>query len=384
VVPSIDNGLTFQASVTNPFPSGVLQPIAPGLSTDLGRGITFFPEYRPTPYSQRWSIAIQQGLPGRMVIEATYVGSHTIRSPANHQINTIPSQYLSTSPERDATTISFLTAAIQNPFFGLDEFAGSTLTGRTTNRTQLLRPHPQFVGMTVSQPTGYSNYQSLLARFQKRLTRGWTLNASYTFSKMIEGASYLNDTDARPERVVSTDDRPHVLTASSSVEVPVGRGRAFLAGSNRLMDAVIGGWQIQAIYAFQPFARPLPWGNILFRGDVHDIPLPADQRSPDRWFNTDAGFERSPAKALAQNVRAFPSALSGVRGFGFNTWNLGAMKAFRIGERVRAQLRTQWQCAFNHPQLADPNMVPTNSNFGRITGIRGEARAIYIGTKLSF
>jgi hypothetical protein len=36
----------------------------------------------------------------------------------------------------------------------------------------------------------------------------------------------------------------------------------------------------------------LGFGNAIFNGDLHDIPLPKDQRDVDRWFNTAAGFNR--------------------------------------------------------------------------------------------
>src|SRR5262245_62423285 len=55
---------------------------------------------------------------------------------------------------------------------------------------------------------------------------------------------------------------------------------------------LISGWQVQGIYTAQSGA-PLGFGNAIFVGDLKDIPLPKNQRTPDRWFNVDAGFERN-------------------------------------------------------------------------------------------
>jgi hypothetical protein len=56
------------------------------------------------------------------------------------------------------------------------------------------------------------------------------------------------------------------------------------------------------------------FGNVIFTGNLAGIPLPVSQRTPDRWFNIDAGFERSSSKKLASNVRTMPTRFSGIRG----------------------------------------------------------------------
>lgn len=65
IVPSNNNGLSFQATLTNPFPTGLLQPSGRslGLATGLGQNVTvFWPDRRPG-YAERWSINVQHELP---------------------------------------------------------------------------------------------------------------------------------------------------------------------------------------------------------------------------------------------------------------------------------------------------------------------------------
>jgi len=383
LIPSIDNGQSFQATLRNPFPGGLQQPAPVGITTFVGRGVSFAPEFRPSPYQQRWSLSIQRQLPARMLGEVSYVGSRGTRLGTTRQFDAIPRQYYSTSPERDQAVIDYMGAAVNNPFFGLPEFAGSGLTGRTVGRGQLTRPYPHFTSLTAADHVGYSWYHSLQTRFEKRFSRGFTLNSTYTFSKLMEATGFLNDTDPVPEAVISDSDRPHRFTAGGVWELPVGRGRALGSNFNRALDAVLGGWQVQAIYQAQS-GQALGFGNIIYRGDIHGIVLPRNERTLDRWFNTDAPFERNPARQLAWNIRTFPSRLTGLRGPGDNYWDASLAKVFTITERMRLQLRTNWEGAMNTPQFANPNTGVTNTLFGTITATRGEARRVYVGAKLMF
>jgi hypothetical protein len=129
---------------------------------------------------------------------------------------------------------------------------------------------------------------------------------------------------------------------------------------------------------------PIGFGNIIFRGDLHQLVLPISERKPSRWFNIDAGFERDPAKQLASNLRAFPSRLTGLRAKGMNIWNLSAIKNFRLTERFRLQFRSEWLNAMNHTHLAAPNTTPTSPLFGTVTSAPGYPRQIYFALKLTF
>jgi hypothetical protein len=383
LIPSIDSGQTFQATLRNPFPDGVQRPAPVDISTFVGRGISFMPVSRPSPYQQRWSLSIQRELPGRMLGEVSYVGNRGTRLGVNRQFDAIPQQYMSTSPVRDQAVINYMSAQVNNPFFGMPAFAGSGLTGRTVGRGQLVRPFPHFTSLTAPDPVGYSWYHSLQSRFEKRFSRGFTFNATYTWSKLMEATGFLNDTDPTPHEMISDSDRPHRFTLSGVWELPVGRGRHFGGGMHRALDLVIGGWQAQAIYQAQS-GQALSWGNIFYHGDVKDIVLPRDQRTLDRWFNTDAPFVRAAAAQPSWNIRTFPMYLTGVRGPGDNYWDMSLAKVIQVTEGLRLQLRTNWEGAMNTPQFSNPNTAVTNTLFGAITATKGEARRVYAGLKLMF
>lgn len=383
LVSSTDNGLTFLASLANPFPNGPLPPRGPslGLSQDVGNGVSIYNGNLPTAYTQRWSFGVQRELSRTWMVEASYVGNRAVRMQMNRNYNAISQSYLSRSPERDQATIDFLSTQVNNPFF--PQLPGTNLAAARIARSQLLRPYPAFIGINKPESQGYSWFHSLQLRTERRLSRGFTAQAGYTWSKWMNAISLLNEADPLPEKVIAATDRPQRVTLSGIWEVPFGRNRQFAANAPALVDGLIGGWQFQATWEAQS-GPPIGFDNVLFRGNLADLVLPVSNRSPDRWFNIDAGFERNAARALANNVRAFPSRLTGLRAAGLNVWNWSAVKAFRISEGTKLQFRCEWLNATNHTHLVAPNTAPANSQFGRVTASNGFPRQIYFALKLMF
>ncbi len=363
---SLDSGLTYVATTANPLPTGLLAPrgAVGGLSTNLGQAVTFYPTERRRGYAQRWSFGVQQELKAQFLVEATYVGNRGTRLGVVHQLDNTPARYLSTSPSRDTTVINFLSQSFPNPFFG-------TAPIFTTNisRANLLRPWPEFTGVSVEQPVGYTWYHALQTRVEKRFSHGYTLQLAYTYSKAMQATEFLNPTDAGPYRSISDLDRTHHLVVSSIWDLPFGRGRRLGGQMPRALDFIAGGWQWNAVVQRQS-GPPLAFGDVwtLFTGNPNDVVLPKDKRSPDHWFNVNAGFNKNSAQALASNIRVSPLRFSGVRGDGQARWDFSMIKKFVIHERVQLQYRAECINAWNHPNLSTPNTTPTSGTFGTITG----------------
>src|SRR5260370_33563271 len=64
LVPSLDNGQHFTATLVNPFPTGFLSPLgaAGGLGTNLGQSVSFFNQNLSNPYMLRGQFALQRRL----------------------------------------------------------------------------------------------------------------------------------------------------------------------------------------------------------------------------------------------------------------------------------------------------------------------------------
>ena len=224
VVPS--NFLAPSATLSNPFPGGILQPVGStqGLSTFLGQTVSFLNPDMKNPYSMRWNFGIQQTLTKDTLLEVEYMGNHSVHLPiAFTQLNVVPRQFLSTLPIRDQTTINALTATTTNPLAGLEP--GTSLNSSTTTVEQLLARFPEFPVGSGSGSTGVieqnlsdgsSNFESVSVRVEKRLSYGLSVIGNYMFSKLIEQDTWLNDTDPVPERRISPFDHPNHFVPQGS------------------------------------------------------------------------------------------------------------------------------------------------------------------------
>src|SRR4029453_13977150 len=258
IVPSNDLGLTFNATLANPFPSGVVAPAGAsrGADTFLGLDLNNASGARVVPLdfknaqNTRYLISVQRELPNQWLIEGGYTGSRGWNlttggggQAGEIELNAIQSQYLSTSRVRDQANIDFLAALVPNPFRGL--LPGTAFNAATVARSQLLRPFPQFGNVRTFDDNGTSNYHSAQFKVEKRFTKGYTLLAAYTWSRFREQVFQLNPYDATYEDRPAASDVPHRVTISGILELPFGHGRTFAANANRFSDAFIGGWSLQ-------------------------------------------------------------------------------------------------------------------------------------------
>jgi hypothetical protein len=214
---------------------------------------------------------------------------------------------------------------------------------------------------------------------RKRFSKGFLFNFAYTWSKVIDDQS--GDpivTTFTPTSVSTTDstnisldrgradfDQTHVLTATWIYELPFGNGRKFLSNKSKLVDAIVGGWQIQglnanmsgepySIYsgaktAFYSASNTTP--NCCSRA-VQIAPVDSSLKSqslpgqPGPTFFTDASAFALPAPGQAA-------------GMGRNTfngpwyWDMDAAiaKNFNITERVKGMFRFEAFNALNHPNF---------------------------------
>jgi hypothetical protein len=366
---TLDNGLTFIETLSNPFQGGILEPVgaANGIATSLGQPVTFF---APDPLAnrmQRWQIGVQRDLGRNWSAEVRYVGNYGSQIQTSRNLNATPNEYLSTLPVRDTATINYLGASVPNPFVGLMPPTASA-TWRSTNiaRERLLRPYPHFDTVNSTTNEGKSWYKGLQIQFDRRFANGYTLGASYTWSRFEEAIEFLNGADPEPWRGVSSEDVPHRFTLSGIFELPFGRGRNFGTDVPTAVDILIGGWQFAGVYQFQS-GVPVGFGNIFFEGNLDDIDLPRSERTRERWFNTDAGFVKASNAQPGSNIRTFPLRLENVRTHEVNNVDLSLIKNTSVGNGRLIQLRFEALNAFNHVLLPGPNTGVTSDAFGQIS-----------------
>ncbi|MDX2043915.1 MAG: carboxypeptidase-like regulatory domain-containing protein [Acidobacteriota bacterium] len=416
--PSPDLGLTFTASLANPYPNGRIAPTGSsrGLATFLGQSINVVPTNLRNGQSAKLELNLQRELPGRWLAEISYVGNRGYDLTTSVDLNPVPRQFMSTSPVRDQAQINFLTANVTNPFRNIEAFRGTTFfTATTLQRQQLLRPFPQFTGVTSRRYDGASDYQSMQVRLERRFANGYTLLGTYAFSKGLEQLTLLNPTDGAYEKRLTAADSPHRFNLSGIYELPFGRGRKFGSSWNGVTEALLGGFQVQGLWLYQS-GRPIDLGNIYYNGDIRALELEVASNTigaigtsnvTDNVFKTSLtglGFyfqdaavqtngaldftkQRNDARInLGSNIRTMPSRVANLRGQPINLVDLSMIKNFAFTERIKLQLRIESLNAFNHWHFNNPDLNPRNTTFGRVNNSSQVhlPREYQIGLKLMF
>jgi hypothetical protein len=383
-----NNYLSPAATLSNPFPNGILAPAgsANGAGTFLGQQLTLFnPEVR-NPYSIRWDFSVQRELPGQMVLEAAYVGSHSVHLPVTTQLDYIPRQYLATTPIRNTTVANLLTGTVANPFQGLLPNSTSE-NGATVALDQLLLRFPQYPVPSPPASTtngivmqgngaGESYFESLNVRLQKRLNHGLTLTQNFAWSSMIERIAYLNDSDPAPEKRVSGDSRPLRETLAATYEFPVGHGRRFDLGS-RIGNGALGGWALNGILSLQS-GPPLSWGNVIYYGG----PVDFNSHQPNGDTFDVSRFDTVSSQQLEYNIRTFDTYFNNLRRDMTKNLDLSMMKRFSLGERKYLQVRFEAFNSTNRVTFGAPQLSPTNAAFGLISTQANTPRRVETGMRL--
>jgi hypothetical protein len=398
LVATSNNYLTPLATLSNPFPSGFLQPSGSslGLLTFAGQNVSFLNPVAKSPYSLRWNFDVQHSLTNNLMLEVAYIGNHSVHLPIDYtQLNGIPRQFLSTLATRD-TGENFLTASTANPFSGLQ----TTQNTATTTAAQLLARYPEFpVGDSAGGWSGGSGvieenlnlgrsyFESLNVRLEKRASHGLTFVFNYIYSRMMEQVSWLNDSDPVPEKRVSPDDHPQRYVVAMSYELPVGKGKA-LDFHSHLANSLLGGWLVNNVYTYQVGA-PIMWvnGSSSSPGDYvyfGTAPLALDNRQVNGpAFNT-SDFITASANTFQYHIRTFSSMFSNLRADGINQWDPSVSKRFSFTETTSLQLRLEAFNVLNHPVFAAPSTTATNSAFGDITATANRYRTLQLGARIVF
>jgi hypothetical protein len=370
-------------SLSNPFPSGYVQPTGKtlGIATDLGSNVTFLNPNRVLPYVQQFQLSLQKQFRGQVLGEVAYVRMHSLRLYEDFNLNQVPDSALSQ------------TNSVPNPFRGLLP-ANSTLgQGATVRANTLLAMYPAFSTVTMQRnASGRNNYNSLQARVQKRMSRGLQVVANYTFSKAMLYYQY-SAVNSRPNwRAVPPIDTPHLVRAFVTYEMPFGRGRSWGRNWARWVDSVAGGWSLTWVARYNS-------GLPLALFDANGAPIPiADPRTSGSMKDR-LGDRIDPATKLPLNpflrLSAFahlpdftiskePLLYSWLRAPGLLSNTAALAKTLSLTERWKLELRADINNPFNSPQYAAPNTnLAIPSQFGTITAAGGN-RIVVFGARVAF
>jgi hypothetical protein len=353
-------------------------------------------------YVQQWNLDIQRQLPAGFFADVAYAGSHGVHL-----------QQYSTNVDQLSDKLwsqqSALTTPVSNPMVGNPN---TSLSGPTVPAGQLLRPYPQYNGLSLG---GFgccgSTYNSLQATVTRRFQGGGTLLVAYTNAKLLSNTDTLTSwlegptggvggvqdwNNLKGEKSLSSQDVSQRLVISYVLDLPFGHGRMFANGLSGFANGVVSGWGVNGITTFQrgfPLkityagSTPLEAANLGVANIRPDV-VPGCSRTGSRtlaaWFNT-ACFATPPDWGAGTESRVDPV----LRGPGIDNFDFAVFKRTNIGEKMGIEFRTEFFNLFNHPYFSMPATGFGAGGFGAITstvggGVASPERLIQFALKFEF
>lgn len=344
------------AGQVNPFPYAppstqeqraayqFLRPVTVGLSVD-----PFF----AAPYVQQWNLNVQREIVPSYVVTVAYVGTKGTRLPIRRELN----------------------PALYRP-------------GATVGNTNARRIYtPDYASIISYENVINSTYHALQFTLNKRFSKGFTLLASYSYSKSIDGMSIdvdgFNGQDPmnmRADKALSDFDVRQRLVSSFLWEIP--------GPENRIAKWVLGGWQANGIFigeAGSPFTVTSGQDRALSGVGTQRPNLTGDPK-------LDTGRSRDELMALYFDPSKFILPAAGSYGnagrnllVGPGSYNLdfALFKKFAVRERLLLQYRWEMFNTFNHANLNNPRSNIGAARPGQIDTTSGP-RIMQMGLRLTF
>jgi hypothetical protein len=237
-------------------------------------------------------------------------------------------------------------------------------------------PYPDFQNsITYTSMAADSYYNSLQTNFERRFHAGLDFLANFTYSQCRTNASdVLNETGLYfrapmlPHFGIQGDygrcdfDDPKVVHLSGSYELPVGKGKHFLASGGRLADGVLGGWKTNWILTLEDGmpgnigcvnsttsgygcnALLVPGQNII--GGPHNV---------NAWLNPAAFTDPPVATTIGQSDYApLGGAPMQFYGPGYHRIDFSLFKDFRTSDKTHLEFRSEFFNLVNHPNFSPP------------------------------
>lgn len=282
---------------------------------------------------------------------------------------------------------------------------------------------PQFAALSVLRSTGAGSYNAMQWTVRKRFSDNLQFDFNYTWSKSIDlgsvgeaaaaglpngafAALIQNAWNPSQSRAVSDYDATHLFSAFMVAELPFGKNKRFFGAANRLVDGLVGGWQLSAIWRESSGLPtgvgdggnwPTDWQIAPFATQVGAGPVQQTTKNAPAAQSTGIGGPNAfpnPAAALAAYDFTLPGESgqrNGIRGDGFFTVDVGLGKRFTLftvkdhphtlqirGEAFNVTNTVRFDIGSINLDLADP------ANFGKYTRTLTNPRVMQFSARYEF
>ena len=372
---SSSTGAVFQLQ-TGPAKNSVVYPSLANLSNSQFnyQNVSYYPTHRPITYYQETLLSVQHELPFQTLIDVSYVFTKGTHLGFSRDINAVP-------------------------------IAAQTATSSCYNAPVA---YSQFCSIDGVLYDGYSNYNALQLRLEKRLSHGLSYIFNYAYSKTMDTGtgsgsdagvdSWQNAFNTSANYGLSKLDTRHTINGSVTYQLPFGEGQAFKL--HGFLDEVFGGYRATGVFQVHsgiPFTVTATNNGV----DSSGVGAATSCYCGFAWYANQTGNPNvshtgfNPATGPWFNPAAFAVPAFGTLGNArrnsligpaWRNLDLSLGKTFQLPEKVRLEIRADATNALNHPNFGQPNSTVgagATSGQGTITSASG-ARFIQLGGRFNF
>jgi Carboxypeptidase regulatory-like domain len=418
-------------SLSNPFPNG-LNPIftsaPPGLGNNLGIQLATVLHSQRTPTTYNFNFGIEYELPHQVVASVAYVGSRGLFLPMSSvDLNDLGIATVE-KYQSALTALCPAPSCVPNKWNPILPPTNANYGAPAVPLFVALEPYPQFgTGnygdgngvIAVGYGGGDSEYSSLQAKLQKRLTGHFTTLATFTWGKIItddggpplgfvgfHNGSTQDWRDLGLDHSVSPQDVKYQFSGTVSYDLPVGKGLAM--NLNGVPNAILGGWTANGILYLGtgvPINSPSsgePGTLYNQRSDLTCDPSRDAPHTPTTWFSYQC-FAR-PGTENGGGINPFipgnaPNYLDHVRTRGAREFDMSIYKTFKFTETKALRFDISAYNLSNTPQFGYPIVAdmtsvfnalqqtpnnPSPASFGEITNTLNTPRQFQFGARFTF
>ena len=404
-----NNPLYVQQVIFNAPPSFASPGTNASLAPQTAYGVA---EHWHTPYTQGYSLEVQQAFPRRTMVDLAYSGNVSRHLIGQLDLN---------QPYPGEFVTSGILGGVSGPCATVKNGICTVTTVNSTNTPMLnlLRPYQGYGVAAVEVPEFSANYNALQTQMTTNLGSTSRIVIAYTWSRGMTnnttatGAAPQNSYNPSAEYGPINFDRRNVFTAYYVYTLP------FFKQQHGWTGHVLGGWGVRGVVTVASGLSLTPTTGV--NADPAGLGLLApdspETERPDQtgaypnadaphsisavethnritaagyWFNP-GDFGNVPVPTCPVNqlqicvaeARPGTSRIGAIRGPGYQVWNLSLSKDITVTGSTHLEFRADAFNLFNHVNWQNIGLSLVGNNFGQITSDR-DPRQMSLGARFFF
>jgi hypothetical protein len=448
------NGLL--PSQLTPAPPGGF-PYTPPVDPNIGFAISnSIDQHLKQPYTMNMNFSVSREFKGGVVVEGSYVGrlgrrelavtdlatATNLRDPKSgmtyqQAINLLMVQARAGVPVSQVKPVAFFEDLYPNLAGGgltatQSMYASNTQIYPTDSLSNLLflddlcspcspvvgpfaMLNEQYADAFAYRSLGKSSYNAMQWTVRKRFSSGLTFDFNYTWAKSEDLTSnaesdfntsdqsiIFNPFNTALNKGVSDFDITHSFSGHAVYQLPIGRGARFLGSVNRIVDALVGGWQVAGLYnitsglprsVLNTGSWSINWDNSGFADQVGPVPGSGSTRNAPGIDGTGGpNIFANPALARSGFDYSFAGQVgerNGIRGDGLFSIDMSLAKRFIMPYNENHSVQFRWE-VFNVPNAVRFDIstasldVSETATFGKYTSLLEQPRVMQFGLRYEF